>query len=88
MPGITSLLYCVKILVNRYNVDPPKRFVMLACASLPNKKMLTTKFVIAANARINIKYPLVRDTPTSVLNVLEAFAPERMSKRSTPCNML
>ena len=55
--------------------------ISLRFSHFPRAK-LTTKFVIAANARMNIKYALVRDTLTSELNVLEESVPERISKRS------
>ena len=85
-----SAVYCVNILVKRYRVDPPRRFVSPTLVYAPRASLkqihekLTTKFVIAANARMNIKYALVRDTPVSELNVLEESAPERISNRSTP----
>jgi len=53
--------------------------------SLKGTEEPTTKFVIAANTRMNIKYVFVRDSPASGLNVLEESVPERISKRSTPC---
>jgi hypothetical protein len=44
----------------------------------------TTELVIAANERMKIRYPFVRDTPASGLKVLDESEPERMMSKSTP----
>jgi hypothetical protein len=79
-----SLLYAVKILVSKYKVEPMSRCNLMS-SGLPGEEGLhTTELVIAANERMNIRYPFVRDTPMSGLKVLDESEPERIRSKSTP----
>jgi hypothetical protein len=77
-------LYAVKILVSKYKVEPMSRCNLMSSGLPCEEGLHTTELVIAANERMNIRYPFVRDTPMSGLKVLDESEPERIRSKSTP----